>query len=102
MEAVVDRVARVVLAVESPELATEVVDFLDRTGRARVVATASDRGELVQAVQLSEAEAVVVEPSLVPPAGSLNGSVLLAMDTTESVHSLWQALGAGARGFFLL
>ena len=33
-----DDVARVVLALEAPELSEEILHFLDRSGRARVVA----------------------------------------------------------------
>jgi pilus assembly protein CpaE len=44
---------------------------------------------------------VVASPSLVGGIGSLNGNTLLAVDTSESVHSLRGALKAGARGFFL-
>jgi hypothetical protein len=35
-----DQVARVVVALEAPDVAEEVMHFLDRSGRARVVATA--------------------------------------------------------------
>ena len=38
-----EEVARIVLALESPDVAEEVMHFLDRTGRARVVGTAGTR-----------------------------------------------------------
>ncbi|MGZ4132750.1 MAG: hypothetical protein ACXVWF_06865 [Actinomycetota bacterium] len=46
-----DGVARVVLGLEEPEVAEEVLHFLDRSGRARVVAAASDDRQLTEAVR---------------------------------------------------
>lgn len=93
--------ARVVLGLEGGDLAEEVMHFLDRTGRARVVATAADERQLQEAVRQLEPDAVVASPSLAGAVGSPNGSVLLAVDTSESVQSLRSAIRAGARGFFL-
>jgi hypothetical protein len=45
-----EEVARIVLALESPDVAEEVMHFLDRTGRARVVGTAVDASQLANAV----------------------------------------------------
>ncbi len=94
-------VARIVLGLEQPAVAEEVMHFLDRTGRARVVATASDDRQLAEAVRQVEPDAVVASPALVGSAETLNGSLLLAVDTNESVRSLRGALAAGARGYFL-
>jgi pilus assembly protein CpaE len=94
-------VARIVLGLEEAGVAEEVMHFLDRTGRARVVGTASDERQLAEAVRQLEPDAVVASPSLVGGIGSLNGNTLLAVDTSESVRSLRGALKAGARGFFL-
>jgi pilus assembly protein CpaE len=96
-----DEVARIVLALESPEVAEEVMHFLDRSGRARVVGTAVDERQLSEAVKQLEPDAVVAAPSLVPARGELNGSALLAVDTSQSVATLRRALRAGASGFFL-
>ena len=93
-------VARVVLALEEHDVAEEVMHFLDRTGRARVVATAGDGRQLAEAVRQLEPDVVVAQPSLVD-AASLNGGALIAIDTRESVASLRTALRAGARGYFL-
>ena len=41
-----ENVARVVLALEAHDVVEEVMHFLDRSGRARVVATASDDRQL--------------------------------------------------------
>ncbi|HVH53762.1 MAG TPA: hypothetical protein VNA32_06480, partial [Actinomycetota bacterium] len=95
-----EEVARVVLALEEHDVAEEVMHFLDRTGRARVVATASDEHQLSEAVRQLEPDAVVASPRLVTSA-QLNGSTLLAVDTSETVHTLRRALKLGAKGFFL-
>lgn len=94
-----DQVARVVLALEAPEVIEEVMHFLDRSGRARVVATAGDDRQLSEAVRQLAPEVVVAEPSLLhtrPPTG-----VVLALDTRESVASLRAAIRAGASGYFV-
>ena len=93
-----DEVARVVLAVESPEVAEEVMQFLDRSGRARVVATAADDRQVEQAVKQLDPDVVVVEPRL---AGGLRHAALLAIATKESVADLRAAIRSGARGFFV-
>ena len=95
-----EEVARVILALEEHDVAEEVMHFLDRTGRARVVATASDEHQLSEAIRQLEPDAVVGSPRLATSA-RLNGSALLAVDTTETVQTLRRALKAGARGFFL-
>jgi MinD-like ATPase involved in chromosome partitioning or flagellar assembly len=93
-------VPRVVLGLESAELAEEVLDFLDRSGKARVVATASQADALGRLVRERSPDAVIAHPSLVLE-GTLNGSAYLALATSESVGALRQALRAGAAGFFL-
>jgi Flp pilus assembly CpaE family ATPase len=94
-------VARIVLGLEEYAVAEEIMHFLDRTGRARVVATASDEHQLAEAVRQLEPDAVVASPALIDAAGPSNGSLLLAVDSSESVRSLRRALGAGAQGFYL-
>ncbi|HEY7660279.1 MAG TPA: AAA family ATPase [Actinomycetota bacterium] len=94
-------VARIVLALDSPDVAEEVLHFLDRTGRARVVGTASDPTQLAAAVRQLEPDAVVAAPSFTGVRGSLNGSPLFVVDTAQSVSTLRRAIGAGAAGFFL-
>jgi Flp pilus assembly CpaE family ATPase len=93
-------VARVVLALEEHDVAEEVMHFLDRTGRTRVVATATDDRQLGEAVRQLEPDAVLAQPSLVR-AECLNGSALIAVDTRESVSGLRAAIRAGARGYFV-
>jgi pilus assembly protein CpaE len=74
--------------------------FLDRTGATRVVGTATDDRQLIEAVRQLEPDAIVAHPSLIEPA-SLRGPAVLALDTRESVSSLRAAIRVGARGFFL-
>ena len=96
-----EEVARIVLALETPDVAEEVMHFLDRTGRARIVGTAVDASQLAEAIRQLEPDAVVAAPALVPSRGALNGSALLAVDTTQSVGALRRAIRSGASGFFL-
>jgi pilus assembly protein CpaE len=95
-----ESVARIVLGVDDHDVAEEVMHFLDRTGNARVVATASDERQLSEAVRQLEPDAVIASPRLVGPQ-TLNGSALLAVDTRETVGGLRAAIRAGAEGFFL-
>jgi Flp pilus assembly CpaE family ATPase len=92
-------VARVVLALEAPEVTEEVLHFLDRSGRARVVATATDDRQLTEAVRQTEPDVVVAEPTLA--LDGVDGAALLAIATRESVVALRGAVRAGARGFFV-
>ena len=93
-------VARVVLALEASDVAEEVMHFLDRSGSARVVGTASDDRQLIEAVRQLEPDAVVATPSLVEPA-AVHGTTVLALHTSESVSALRSAIHVGARGFYL-
>jgi len=68
-----DDVARVVLGLEEHDVAEEVMHFLDRTGRTRVVATAGDARQLAEAVRQLEPDAVVAQPSVAAGA-PLHGS----------------------------
>lgn len=95
-----DDVARVVLALEEPDVAEEVLQFLDRSGRARVVATASDDRQLAEAVRQCEPDAVVAAPGLAA-LGPLLTAPLLALATRESVAALRAAVHAGAKGFYV-
>jgi pilus assembly protein CpaE len=94
-------VARVVIALEASDVAEEVMQFLDRTGRARVVGMAVDSAQLAEAVRQLEPDAVVAAPTLAPARGRLNGTALLTLDTTQSIGALRRAIRAGASGFYL-
>lgn len=93
-----DEVARVVLALEAPHVAEEVLHYLDRSGLARVVATAVDDRQLAEAIRQTEPELVVAQPSL---ASAARGSTVVVLDGRESVAGLRTALEVGARGFFV-
>src|SRR5207248_8239290 len=58
-------VARIVLAVESEHLAQDVIDFLDRTGRTRVVDTVRDTRALAEVLDRERPDAVVGSPEVV-------------------------------------
>ena len=92
-------VARVVLAMEQHDVAEEVMHFLDRSGHARVVATAADDRQLREAMRQLEPDAVIGHPSLV--VDEVRTRPFLAVDTRESVASLRAAIRAGADGFFV-
>jgi MinD-like ATPase involved in chromosome partitioning or flagellar assembly len=94
-----DDVARVVLAVEAQEVAEEVLHFLDRSGRARVVATAADDRQLQEAVRQLEPEVVVAEPTIA--IASVGSATLLTLALRESIASLRVAIAAGADGFYV-
>jgi len=93
-------VARIVLGFETNEVAEEVMHFLDRTGRARVVATAADDRQLAEAVRQLGPDAVVASPALLRR-GGWDGAAVFALDTRESVAALRTALRVGAKGFYL-
>ncbi len=94
-----DGMARVVVALEAPDVAEEVLHYLDRSGVARVVGTANDPKQLADAVRQLEPHVVVAAPGL-SPAGVV-GPPLLTLATRESVAALRAAIGAGAKGFFV-
>jgi Flp pilus assembly CpaE family ATPase len=96
----VEDVARIVLAMEQHDVAEEVMHFLDRSGRARVVATAADDRQLLEAVRQLKPDAVIAQPS-VAAEEAVRSRVFLALDTRESTASLRAAIRAGARGFFV-
>ena len=92
-------VARVVLAMEQHDVAEEVMHFLDRSGHARVVATAADDRQLREAMRQLEPDAVIGQPSLLADVSRTRP--FLAVDTRETVGALRAAIRAGADGFFV-
>jgi Flp pilus assembly CpaE family ATPase len=97
----VEGVARIVLGLDSPQLADEVVDFLDRGGRARVVASAASSAALAAAVREHEPDAIVGSTAVIRAAGGANGTPFLALETAETLAALRGAMELGARGFYL-
>ncbi len=96
----VGNIARVVVALEAAELVEEVMQFLDRSGRVQVVATAADDRQLSEAIRQLEPDAIVAEPSLVDP-DIPTGSVVLALAMRETPTVLRAAISVGSRGFYL-
>ena len=94
-----DKVARIVLAMEQHDVAEEVMHFLDRSGHARVVATAVDDRQLLEAIRQLEPDAVVGQPALV--ADVVRTRPFLAVETRETVGVLRAAIRAGADGFYI-
>jgi pilus assembly protein CpaE len=74
--------------------------FLDRSGQARVVATATDDRQLREAVRQMEPDVVIAQSSLVSE-DALGSRTFLAVDTRESIGALRAAIRSGASGFFL-
>jgi pilus assembly protein CpaE len=97
----VEELARVVLGMDAQDVAEEVMHFLDRTERVRVVGAASDDRQLAAAVRQLEPDVVLATPDLLRTSGRLNGSDVLAVDTQESVSGLRTAIDAGVRGFYV-
>jgi pilus assembly protein CpaE len=97
----VEGLARVVLGLDAQDVAEEVMHFLDRSERVRVVGAASDDRQLAAAVRQLEPDVVLASPGMLRSSAGLNGSPVIAVDTEESVGGLRAALAGGARGFFL-
>lgn len=93
-------VARVVLGIEVPQIAEEVMHFLDRTERVRVVGAASDDQQLDAAVRQLEPDMVMATPSLLGR-GAPGRAPVVAVDIEETVGGLRAALRVGARGFYV-
>jgi Flp pilus assembly CpaE family ATPase len=93
-----DGAATVVLALEAARVAEEVLHYLDRSGLARVVGTASDDRQLADAARQLEPDVIVAHPTWV---GAVRELPVLALDTRESIGGLRAAIDGGARGFFV-
>ena len=94
-----DQVARVVLGMEQHDVAEEVMHFLDRSGHARVVATAADDRQLLEAVRQLDPDAVIAQAFVAGDA--VKARAFLALETRESIAALRAAIEGGARGFFV-
>jgi pilus assembly protein CpaE len=92
--------ASVVLGMEDVALQEEVLHFLERLPRVRVVAAAEDAVELARQVRDRRPDAAVVTPSLAERS-NVDGASVLVVDGSESTSALRAALRAGARGFYL-
>lgn len=90
-----------VLGLDAQDVAEEVMHFLDRSERVRVVGAASDDRQLAAAVRQLEPDVVVASPSMLGSTAGLGGSPVIVVDTRESVGALRAALAGGARDFFV-
>jgi pilus assembly protein CpaE len=91
----------VVLGLEDPALQEEVLHFLDRLPRVRVVGAVADGPGLGRQVRERRPEAAVASPGVVASAPDLDGAALLVVSQVESTDALRAALRAGASGFYL-
>lgn len=94
-------VATAVLGLEGADIVDEVMHFLDRSGRVRVVAATHDPARLTEAIRQLEPDVVVASSSIAEAVDLLDGRCLLTLDTTETTRGLRAAIRAGARGYFL-
>ncbi len=92
--------ASIVLGLEDPAVQEEVLHFLDRLPRLRVVGAADDVSGLSRAVRDHRPDAAVVSPGLLE-GGDLDGAALLVVAARETTATLCAAIRAGARGFYL-
>lgn len=97
-----EELARVVLGFGAQDVAEQVMHFLDRTEKVRVVGAATDDRQLAEAIRQLEPDVVMASPSLLDsPAVAGGVGAILAVDTAESVEGLRTAIRAGARGFYV-
>jgi Flp pilus assembly CpaE family ATPase len=91
----------VVLGFDDPALQEEVLHFLDRLPRVRVVGVAGDGPDLAHRVRDRRPAVVVASPSVVAAARDLDGASVFVVAPTETTAALRTALRAGADGFYL-
>ena len=97
-----EELARVVLGFGAQDVAEQVMHFLDRTEKVRVVGAATDDHQLAEAIRQLEPDVVLASPELLESATAQQGTgTVLAVDTAESVEGLRTAVRVGARGFYV-
>lgn len=92
--------ANIVLGMEDLGVQEELLHFLDRLPRLRVVGAADDPSGLSRAVREHRPDAAVVSPALLER-GDLDGAALFVVAARETTSALRAAIRAGARGFYL-
>jgi Flp pilus assembly CpaE family ATPase len=90
-----------VLAVEDPALQEEVLHFLERIPRLRIVGATTTPSRLQRTIREQRPDVAVITPGLLASAEDLDGAALLVVGTEERVGDLRLALRAGASGFYL-
>lgn len=92
---------RVVLGIGDRALEEEVLHFLARIPRIRVVAAAGNAEGLARGVAQARPDAAVVSPSVLKAAPELDGASVLVISERETSAALRTAIRAGARGFYV-
>ena len=90
----------VVLGFDDRALQEEVLHFLERLPRVRVVGVAEDPAGLARQLRDRDPDAAVVSPGVLESA-DVDGAAVLVVDARETTSCLRAALRAGARGFYL-
>jgi pilus assembly protein CpaE len=91
----------VVLAFEDPALQEEVLHFIDRLPRVRVLDVAGDGSELARSVRDRRPHAVVASPGVLARTPDVDGASVLVVAPAETTAGLRTALQAGATGFYV-
>lgn len=91
----------VVLGFDEPALQDEVLHYLDRLPRIRVVGAAADGRDLERRIRDDRPDAAVVSPLILQGPAHLDGTALFVVADRETTDGLRSALRAGARGFYL-
>lgn len=90
-----------VLAVEDPALQGEVLHFLERIPRLRIVGATATPSRLRRTIRERRPDVAVITPGMLASADDLDGAALLVVGTDERVGDLRLALRAGAAGFYV-
>jgi pilus assembly protein CpaE len=91
----------VVLGLEDPALQEELLHYLDRLPRVRVVGASLDAAGLGRELRARRPDVAVVTPRILGEAPGLDGATVFVVSPRETTEALRLALRAGARGFYL-
>lgn len=95
------RETTVVLGVDDPALEEQVLHYLDRRPRLKVLDAVGEGPRLARRVRDAAPDAAVVSPGVLGSAPDLDGAAVLVVAERETTEGLRTAIGAGARGFYL-
>lgn len=91
----------VVLGLEAPALQEQVLRYLERRPRLRIVGAVGDGATLSRAVRDEAPQLVIATPEVLTAAPDIDGAALLVVGERETMAGLRAAIRAGARGFYL-
>lgn len=91
----------VVLGVEDAPLQEEMLHFLDRLPRVRVVGAEAEGPAMCRRIREARPDAAIASPTVLKTAADLDGAALLVVSERETTEALRLALRHGARGFYL-